>query len=91
MHDLNQIIANNAKAHADSINYYLNRGQHVVAEYDGVTLLTVQPFANKHEAEVFAQQELGSPSRHRKLQYARVDPVGKRDQSEDRKPTHINV
>ena len=91
MHDLNQIIDNNAKAHSQSIDYYLNRGQDVVAEYDGLTLLNVKPFDDRNEAEVYLAEPLDSVSKYRRIQHRRVDPVGNRDQSEDRKPTTIVV
>lgn len=52
MHDLNQIIANNARSvHAESSLTLQQQGKHVVLEYNGLHLVAVHGYGTKAQAE----------------------------------------
>ena len=50
MHDLNTIRRLNAEAHADRISIARHAGKHVVAEFAGLHLMTVQEFDDETAA-----------------------------------------
>ena len=56
-----------------------------------MTLLNVKPFCSQLEAEAYLTEDTGAVSKYRRIQYARTQPVGPRDQSEDRKVTTLVI
>lgn len=87
MHDLNTINRLNAEAFSKSIENFRSQGRWVLAQYEGLHLLSIETFSTAEDAAIalVGAQEAAGPSDHFKL----LSPLpawhgAKRDQSEDR-------
>lgn len=56
MHDLNTIIRRNAEAHGQAIHDARAKGNHVVALYDGLHLVSHREFAESDGAIRYAEE-----------------------------------
>lgn len=84
MHDLNTISRLNAEAHAQGIQELQAKGQFVVANYTGLTLLNFGGHPTLAAATAALEAPVDSPDQHRGLFTPTPRPIGQRDQTEDR-------
>ena len=93
MHDINTLNRLNAESHGKAILGWQNEGRHVVAVYEGLTLVSATPYDT--HADAFA-----AASSVRAVAGARVvliEPhpperrIGERDQSEDTGASYASV
>jgi hypothetical protein len=87
MHDLNTINRLNAEKFAKSIATYRAAGRHVLAKYEGSTLVSIETFTDA--AEALAAHETAVQGQHggeRNVLFAPIPAfyTAARDQSEDR-------
>jgi len=87
MHDLNTINRLNYEAFAGAIEHYRAQGRHVLAKYEGTTLVSIETFSTADEIVDAHSKQLEANTGQRLVCYAPLPTesvIGRRDQSEDR-------
>ena len=86
MHDIATISRLNQEAVNNSVKTAQDAGLFVVAKYTGLTLASTYTFDNSDAAKVFIDNNENEaiPGDRYQLFYPTPNPVGRRDQSEDR-------
>lgn len=83
MHSLSTISRLNAEAYEVAIEHLRQQGRDVVANYDGLHLMSIESFSDSDEALEAFTKPADSPSEHRKLFTAYAAPQATADMFKD--------